>query len=244
MSIFAQRRGLFLVVLICAACNLFVGCGVTRKAMLPVSSERAFMRYESRLNDNQIDSLKAIYGNNKLFIEEYIEPTLIALSYFPELKDTHIEFCLSDGIKTTMAARPKVGSLFWRTKYLIQIADESEGSKEVQIPLSTVPFNAKIGIIGHELAHIADYQNKNLWGVTGTLFRYGSRAHKPLFEREIDRATIERGLGWQLYDWAQFSLYDNTTADEEYREFKRKTYMQPEEIKQLIYFFSRYSQSL
>ena len=72
------------------------------------------------------------------------------------------------------------------------------------------------------------------------LFRYTDNKRKPLFEKEIDCATIQRGLGWQLYDWAVFSMITNTYATEEYKEFKKKTYLRPDEIKDYIYFFGRY----
>ena len=109
------------------------------------------------------------------------------------------------------------------------------------IILRDVPFNAQIGIIAHELSHIIDYESRNFWGILGITFRFLDKKRKPLFEKEIDRITIERGLGWQLYDWAMFSMYESDKATEDYKAFKKKNYMTPEEIEYLISCYCKYS---
>lgn len=219
-------------------CLTLSSCGVRRRATLPqfVAHNRV-CRFHPHLTEQQKDSLLQVYGENKVFIEEFLEPTLIALSYYPELKTTRITFRYSKE-KTTMAARPVPLSLLAKARYLV-LVNNVENFKGIH--LSDVPFNAQIGVIGHELAHIVDYQNKNLGGVLSILFRYADKARKPLFEKEIDRATVERGLGWQLYDWAVYAMYTNPYATPEYKEFKKKHYMQPEEIEALIMFLAKYA---
>lgn len=212
------------------------GCGIRRHAILPQISNQPIVREFERPGESQVDSLMEIYGTNKVFVDEYIEPALIALSYYPELKDVRIEFKYSEEA-TTMAARPAPFSLFSNRKYVILI-NKKKNFKGIY--LENVPFNAQIGIIGHELTHVVDYQKHNFWGVLGIYFRYSNNKRKPLFEKEIDRATIERGLGWQLYDWATYSMRTDNGATENYREFKHTTYMQPEEIKQVISYLSKY----
>ncbi len=221
-------------VVIC--CAVLTSCTVTRSAMISQNSSNVPYRTIAPLKESQRDSLLALYGNNKIFVEEYLDPTLIALSYYPELRDSPIEFKFS-AEATTMAARPRPSSMLTNRRYIIVINNKEEFEG---IRLSDVPYNAQIGIIGHELAHIADYQKHNLFGVMGILFRYSSKARKPLFEKEIDRATIERGLGWQLYDWAQFALSEDNDTSEEYRQFKREHYLSPAEIEQQIEFYARY----
>ncbi|MFR9503029.1 MAG: hypothetical protein SNH73_01075 [Rikenellaceae bacterium] len=227
------------VVICLASCVLFSGCGIARDALLMQPSQREFQRNYTHLTGEKIEELRQEFGNNKIFVEEYIEATLIALSFYPELLDSPIEFKYSKEA-TTMAARPQPGSMLFKRRYVVVINNDPafEGVK-----LSDVPFNAQIGIIGHELAHIADYEQHNLFGVVGILFRYGSKARKPLFEKEIDLATIERGLGWQLFDWAQFSLDEQNGATEEYRKFKEENYLSPDQIKQYIEFFARYGRA-
>ncbi len=213
-----------------------LSCGVSRGALLPQNSSNNFYRHHPGLSEVEIDSLKRHYGENKIFVEEFLEPTLIALSYYPELRESPIEFKYSSEA-TTMAARPKPLSMFWRRRYVVVInnRDDFDG-----VQLKDIPFNAQIGIIGHELAHIAHYQRHNFSGVVGILMRYSSKSRKPLFEKEIDRATIERGLGWQLYDWARYILDEESGGSQEYREFKRTHYLTPKEIEAQIEVYGRY----
>ncbi|MFI3286166.1 MAG: hypothetical protein R3Y08_05870 [Rikenellaceae bacterium] len=227
------RRLLIILLLYLSA----VSCGVSRSAVLPQNSTNSFYREYPQLSACEIDSLSEVYGKNKIFIEEFLEATLIALSYYPELVDVPIEFKYSKEA-TTMAARPKPLSMLSKRRYLV-VVNNSEAFEGVH--LEDVPFNAQIGIIGHELAHIADYEKYNLSGVVGLLLRYSSKPRKALFEKEIDRATIDRGLGWQLYDWAIFVLSDESGSSEQYRAFKRKYYLTPNEIESQIEFYSRYA---
>ena len=216
-------------------------CGVRRNAILPQFSVNPIVREFQPLNQAQKDSLKALYGTNKIFVEEYLNATLIALSYFPELRYTHIEFRYSRE-RTTMAARPIPHTvLFGRTRFRIFInnRDDFEG-----IILYDVPFNAQVGIIAHELEHIVDYQSRNAIGIIGVALRWMDPVRRILFEREIDRDLIIRGLGWQLYDWARYSMYYSERATEEYKQFKRDNYKNPQEIRHLIYFISGYAHTL
>ncbi len=212
------------------------GCGVRPHAILPRIPDQPVVRKFEKPKKEQVDSLMEIYGNHKIFVDDFLEPALIALSYYPELKNVKIKFKYSREV-TTLAARPHPFYLLSERKYLVLINNK----KNFQgIRLEEAPFNAQIGVIGHELAHIVDYDNYNFWGILGIYFRFSDTKRKPLFEKEIDKATIERGLGWQLYDWAAFSMYEENSASKNYVKFKRNNYMQPDEIKQLISSFLKY----
>lgn len=224
---------LFLLLL----CSI-TSCSISKYATLPKISARPTVKEFSRLSNSETDSLNSIYGTNKIFIKEYIQPALIALSYFPDLKDTYIEFKYSKEA-TTMAARPHSSSYFKKKnkKYIVLINNKENFDG---IRLEDVPFNAQIGLFGHELVHIIDYKNHTLWGILDFAFRYLNKKKKAFFEKSIDLATIERGLGWQLYDWADFSMYKNTTATKEYMQFKQKIYLKPNEIIEIMYSLPRY----
>jgi len=226
------KRLLFLSILILT----LSGCGISRHARLPQISTQPEVREFEQPAGAQVDSLMEKYGNNKIFADEFIAPALIALSYYPELKDVEIEFKYSREA-TTMAARPVPFSMFSERKYVVLINNKKNFDG---IRLENVPFNAQIGVIGHELAHIVDYDNYNLWGILGIYFRYSDHKRKPLYEQEIDKATIERGLGWQLYDWATYSMFADDDATDDYKLFKRNTYMHPDRIEQIISFISKY----
>lgn len=182
---------------------------------------------------SELDSLLGKFGKNKTIPEEYAAPILQTLSYFPELSDTKIVFKKSR-IKTTMSARPTIASVLFKHRskrtYVIRI---NTTKKDSIVTIDKVPFNAKIGLVGHELSHIVDYSEKGIWGIFKRLISYTNAKSKSKFEDEIDRMTIERGLGWQLYDWAYYVLY-KSDATSSYKSFKEKIYMSPSTIKKII----------
>lgn len=176
------------------------------------------------------DSLKIEFSVKKNIPALYKLEILKALSYYPELKDVEIQFKVQK-IKTTLNTRPTLGSLLFRRKskrkYVIRI-DESTATGKVT--LRDANFNAKIGVFGHEFYHIIDYSQKGFLGVFARGIAYGSESSKEKFEKEIDSNTIKRGLGWQLYEWSNYVL-NESNGTEEYKTFKRKIYLEPEEIK-------------
>lgn len=165
--------------------------------------------------------------------KEILKPVTISLAYFPDLQCKAILF-KSRKISTTLNARPTFASLLFSKKenrvYVIRINNQLRDSV---ISLSSVPFNAKIGLFSHEFSHFMDYQSKSLFGVLKRGTDYLSKAKKAEFEKHIDRLTIQRGLGWQLYDWSFFVL-EQSNAKYDYKNFKRSTYLQPKEILELI----------
>jgi hypothetical protein len=187
------------------------------------------------------DSLRELYSQKKMFIEEYEKQCLIALSYYPELKNCSINFIYAD-INTTMSCRPSIQSLVYNEReYLIFINNYTDFEG---VLLQDVPFNAQIGVIGHEIAHILDYEERNVTGIIRRGFEYLTSNTKRAYEREIDLLTIQQGLGWQLYDWANFSMYQSTKATDDYKQFKRDTYMSPSEIKDAMRMIDCYNYTI
>ena len=178
---------------------------------------------------NHLDSLKIRFGKNKTIPNHLLISSLLALAYFPELQSQRIRF-KETGIKTTLNARPSILSLFRfnksKRKYIIRVNNKTN---EEIVSVYRVPFNAQIGLLGHEFAHIVDYQQKNFFGVIKRAFSYLSEKSKKKFEHEIDNLTIKSGLGWQLYDWSYYIL-NQSNATEEYKQFKREIYLTPEQI--------------
>lgn len=239
-----DRRELIPVVLLCIAFfDLFMSSCVTRKKVLPldyslIKSPIGQSNIE-RPTPEETDSLVVIYGNNKKLIEEYADILITALSYYPELKDTRIIFEYSKE-KTTMAARPCRLARRRTYKVLVNNSSSFDG-----IPFDIIPFNAAVGVVGHELAHIVDYERLTTIGLIDRLLLYSDKTFGNCnFEKRIDLMTINHGLGWQLYDWAEFAMYTNTVATEEYKEFKRRTYLTPSEIKCYLSHYSKYHRSI
>ena len=197
-------------------------------------------RYFERLDTLAIDSLALLYGTNKKFVKDYKEQCLLALSYYPELKEVKIKFKYSRRENTTMACRPSAGTfLGYKRSYRILI---NKNKHFDGIHLEHIPFNAQIGIISHEIAHIVDYENSTIKEIIRTGINYLNETKKKTYEHFIDLIVIEKGLGWQLYDWAVFSMKDSQHATESYKEFKRNTYMNPQQIIQEMKMINCYNQ--
>lgn len=183
---------------------------------------------------SRLDSLKMEFPLVENPPKEYELAIYSALEYYPELKDNKIKFKLKK-IKTTLNARPTFASLLYKRRskrvYVIRIND-SYKRPEV-ITLDKVSFNAQVGVLGHEYNHFLDYSKRNIFGMIDRAFDYLTDHRKSKFEREIDRQTINRGLGWQCYDWSCYVHYESA-ATEEYLEFKRKIYFGPDDILEIM----------
>ena len=116
-----------------------------------------------------VDSLKNIYGNNKELLNEFELQTLVALSYYPELLNAHIRFKYST-INSTAQTTVTLISIFKKInkQYIIYINDDI---LKTGFLLKTVPFNAQVAVIAHELAHVADFKRRSFfdmvwWGLS------------------------------------------------------------------------------
>lgn len=192
--------------------------------------------YTQNLSQSTFDSLKSEFPLVQDVPNELETAVYSSLSHYPELQNNPIRFKQAR-ISTTLNARPTLGSLLFRRKenrrYVVRINSTMADSI---ISVYHLSETAKKGIIGHEFAHFADYETRNFWQVLGRAFSYLSKSRKARFEKTIDTATIKRGLGHELYAWSYYVLYEsNATAA--YKNFKRETYLTPEEI-QAIQFTS------
>ncbi len=159
------------------------------------------------------------------------EAAYIAIKYFPELKNVDIEV-IHTNTKTTMETRPVIGSLFSkRRKYKIFVDTTVENNFGVLV--SEVPLDAKIGLFGHEFAHILDYENKSFLELMKIGRIYLNKGDIRSYETFIDQLAIQRGLGLYLKAWSDFVL-NHSNASEEYKNYKRKNYLTSEEIQKSI----------
>ena len=178
------------------------------------------------------------YEHKKLD-ESYQKQAMIAMSYFPELKGTRIEFVRKD-IKTTMASRPALGFLFRKkAKRTYRIFIDNNVKNEKGLLLSDVPFNAQVGIIGHELAHVVDYKEKTAGGIILTGIGYLFHPFRKKLERKVDEITIAHGLGHQVKEFSEYVLKDDRVS-EKYKKYKRKIYYKPKQLSTLMSGYSIY----
>lgn len=162
---------------------------------------REYLELEQR---NNYDALLSEFGSNKQLPNGFELQTLLALSHYPELRGTKINFIVDD-VSIPLSSRPLWSSMLRSAEnrtYLIIIDNELEGPREALL-LKNQPFNAQIGIIGHELAHTAYYLNRSFLGIAGNALCQLTDC-RITFERATDRRLIDYGLGWQRFDHATF----------------------------------------
>jgi hypothetical protein len=187
---------------------------------------------ETGYYNTHVDSLLPL-AIHKRILPEFQKPALIALSHYPELRTTKIVF-VEKRIRTTAACRPKWTFLFRSREnrsYTIYINDDTEKMKGALF--QDIPFDAQVGLIGHELGHVSDYSRRSALAILGLGFRYLFVSGRSQIEKRVDVITIAHHLGWQLYDFDYFIFYKSKVS-KEYKAYKRKIYYAPEDLKKMI----------
>jgi len=132
-----------------------------------------------------------------------------------------------------MEVRPEFRSAVknYHRKYVIFIDNNTHHNEGVL--LRDVPFNAQIGVIGHELGHIMDYERRSIKGILLLASDYEIMKNHVRYERSIDEYAIGRGLGWQLKEFADF-VQNRSDASARYKRFKQVNYLSGAEIEAAI----------
>ena len=178
-----------------------------------------------------------INRDNKIIPQSIEAEVLIALTYYPELKDTPIEFRFKDNIrKATMQAQPTYKSFFTSREnrsYIILISRKIQIEDE-KFTVADIPKDVLIGWIGHELGHIMDYRGRSKVGMLIFGLKYlFSGTHIKEVERAADTFAINHGMGEYILRTKNFIL-DNASFSERYKAKLRRLYMSPEEVMHLI----------
>jgi hypothetical protein len=172
-----------------------------------------------------------------------------ALLYYPELKDARITFRVKKAI-SPLTAKPTIWAPFqkpWKRRYLISISSKTIEKLE-PILLKNLSFNAQIGVLGHELSHVADYHQQKGSYFLRLLIWQLSRRKMDRFENNTDRRCIEHGLGFQLLHWSQ-EVRQNLKIDQWHGAdaaktgggmLERERYMNPTTIEQVMKSFNIY----
>ena len=153
----------------------------------------------------------------------------VALLHYPELHDKKMSLRLKS-ISSTMQAQPHPNFILKRKSqraYKININDNPDYTGIYYRDLS---FNALVGWLGHEFAHVLEYSKMNNRELLGFISSYvfDKRTMRKT-ERTADRETIKHGLGNQLLDGAHF-FHRSKKVSKRYRKKNKKYYLSEEEI--------------
>lgn len=175
--------------------------------------------------------------DNKIIPESILKEVTIALSHYPELADTPIEFKFKTNIKKSfMQAQPRFMDIFKNKKkraYYVMIS-ESVTIEGEEFTVSEVPTDVLIGWIGHELGHIMDYRERSGFNMVVFGVRYMfSKGFIKEAERAADTYAVNHGMGNYILATKDFIL-NHTSLSENYKNRIKRLYMSPEEIMVLV----------
>jgi len=172
------------------------------------------------------------FASQKRLLPGYEFACLVALSKYPELKTVEIEF-VTKKTDIPLMATPTFWSIFRRKSkrtFQVQISEKSKDFLE-SILLKNLSLNAQIGVLGHELGHIADMKSFSFWRFLIHGIRYTiSDNYGDQFEFRTDRIAVQHGLGLPLYCWSsevRRKLKTGPFAQEIEKNDKRERYMNP-----------------
>ncbi|WP_298246510.1 hypothetical protein [uncultured Christiangramia sp.] len=189
---------------------------------------------QQKLNMHQKDSLEY---SNKIVPDNIWRETYVALSHYPELKDTPIEFKFKKNIKKSfMQAQPKLSGFFKNRKnrsYVIYINEKFKIEDET-FSVKDVPSEVLIGWLGHELGHVMDYRDRSAIDMLWFGIRYvTSNNYIREAERAADTYAVNHGLGQNIIATKDFIL-NHSKLSESYKSRIQDLYLSQEEIMVLI----------
>jgi len=169
--------------------------------------------------------------------EEITEEAKIALSYYPELTETVIEFKFKKNIKkSTMQAQPSFWSVFKSRKnrsYKILISERIKIADSVYYT-KNIPSEIMIGWLGHELGHVMDYQQRSGLNLIGFGFKYiTSENYIRGAERRADSYAVNHGMETYILVTKEFIL-KKAGLTQKYVDRIKNFYLSPEEIMILV----------
>lgn len=162
---------------------------------------------------------------------------LAALKYYPELKDTPIDFVFDPNTsKSIMLSQPVVDSFFRGQKnrsYVIKI-NPLFVMVHKTMPIQDAPKDVLIGWVGHELGHVIDYHSRSNWQMIGFGIKYiSSEKYLMQAERNADRYAVEHGMGNYIIKTKNYILHNHDLPPEYIARIKR-LYLSPQQILDLI----------
>jgi hypothetical protein len=203
---------------------IFMGC-----SPLFHVKERLLMCPKMPIASPNRDSLELLFNHNKTFHPKIKSAALVALSRYPELKNTRIEF-LFQPITATMETRPKINIKAFTKHRTYQIFINNNQGKRKALDIDSLSEPLKIGWIAHELGHIIDYESRNALSLMAMgVFYVTVPSFKKNIEQSVDIITIRHGCGHEHCEGVEYLLYQST-ATETYKKNNLKYYLPIEKM--------------
>lgn len=208
----------------------------------------SFVFPDALVNINfDVDSLRRIVGENKTLPPGYEVPALLAYSAYPQLRDVNIEMVLTEE-GAPMESNFALWSLFGKKKNRVYriLLNDAQNTPFDEILLYSLPLDAQVGILAHELGHVAYYDRLSTlqiakWGIMYLIDEEFRATH----EKTTDLMPVYHGLGSQIYQYAYYVRNDTSCVKlyEQFgAEFIDKFYMTDKELQMAIsnhHFYSK-----
>ncbi len=174
---------------------------------------------------------------NKTIPPSIRDQATVALSYYPELRETPIAFKFKKNIqKSTMQAQPVFTTLFRprsQRAYVILIA-ETFIIADTSYKTVEIPEDIMIGWLGHELGHIMDYTQRSALNLIGFGLGYiFSNRYIKKAERTADTYAVNHGMEKYILKTKDFIL-NQAGVPKKYKDRIKRLYLSPEEIMELV----------
>lgn len=173
---------------------------------LPDSSRLTSVAVYDEVQDQLLfDSLAQAFGQHKSLPKGFELSALRALSHYPELRNTPINFVFTTSHLEFQSRPEPLSVLFpWKPR-VYQVLISTEVPKNLEAGrVDHLPYNALVGVFGHELAHTVSYLDKNSLQLSWIGLQYSfSAKYRQQFEQATDRRTIHHHLGYQLLHWSK-----------------------------------------
>jgi hypothetical protein len=175
---------------------------------------------------------KAVLLKPKIALTDSVSQAAIseALNHYPDLAYNRIKVKYKP-IKTTLNIRPTILSTLFRSKrnrtYILRVNSRIRDSA---FQITNVPYSARVGLFGHEMAHVEDYSQRNVLGIIYRAFQYLTNKGREKYEKDVDQIALRHGLENQLLDWALF-IQKSPHIPRDYKKFKRRFYLEAREIR-------------
>jgi hypothetical protein len=162
---------------------------------------------------------------------------IVALSHYPELANTTIEFKFKKHIKkSTMQAQPSFWSVFKPKKkrsYKILISEKIKIADSVYFT-KDMPSEIMIGWLGHELGHVMDFEQRSGLNLIGFGIKYiTSKKYIRGAERRADAYAVTHGMESYILATKEFIL-EKAGLTQKYIDRIKNFYLSPEEIMTLV----------
>lgn len=180
-----------------------------------------------------------IEKNHKIYPVKWEKAIHTSLTAYPELDKIRIRFREKRRI-TPLSTRPTLASIFrWHIHRTYLVTISSKTLKVLRpILFDSLSDSAKVGVLGHELAHISDMKRFGFRGFLGHSLQYiFNERYGDIFEYQTDSLCIAHGLGPELKVWSkEVRIKMGTTQffQEKSKEKKRERYMNPETIQKMM----------